>query len=256
MNSGAKLSNRVVVITGASSGIGKHLAKHLAASGASVALAARRRDRLDSTVEEIERAGRSALAVDLDVADEHSVVEAFDRIERELKPIDTVIANAGCDAKGAAIDLSVDDFDWVMAVTLRGVFLTAREGARRMLQHLDPAERAGRIVLMSSITSQTLTPGLSAYSASKAAVNQLGRVMAKELVRSGINVNCILPGYIETELTEDAFGTESGQRFLNSFPRKRLVDLDELDGIVSYLCSDESAAVTGSLFTLDDGQSL
>ena len=110
--------------------------------------------------------------------------------------------------------------------------------------------------MISSITSQMATPGLSAYSASKAAVNRMGKVMAKELARAGINLNMLLPGYIETDLTADSFQTDSGKMFLASFPRRRLVGVDELDGLIAYLCSDASSAVTGAESTVDEGQSI
>jgi len=250
------LSNRVIVVTGASSGIGARFAQVLAASGAKVALAARRRDKLEEITATINADGGEAMAVEMDVANEASVIAAYDEVEARFGAIDTVIANAGRNADGPVLTLSADDFDALMAVNLRGVFLSAREGARRIVKHSDPKERRGRIVLVSSITSMMATPGISAYSASKAAVNRLGKVMAREFARQGINVNMLLPGYIETDLTGAAFETEAGQMFLKSFPRRRLVDVEELDGIISFLCSDASSAVSGAEIVVDEGQSL
>ncbi|BDW82311.1 3-oxoacyl-ACP reductase [Erythrobacter sp. Dej080120_24] len=250
------LAGRTIVVTGASSGIGARFGEVLAARGARVALAARRLDRLEALTDTIKANGGEAMAVEMDVTDEASVIAAFDAVDEQFGRIDTVIANAGRDAKGSCLELTLEEFDSVMAVNLRGVFLTAREGARRMVTHLDPKARRGRIVLISSITSQMATPGLSAYSASKAAVNRMGKVMAKELARAGINLNMLLPGYIETDLTADSFQTESGKMFLASFPRRRLVEVEELDGLICYLCSDASSAVTGAEFTVDEGQSV
>lgn len=250
------LDQRVAVVTGASSGLGAHFAEVLAANGAKVALAARRREKLDELAASINAAGGEAMAVEMDVADEASIKAAYDAVEGQFGAIDTVIANAGRNADGSCLDLSAEDFDGLMAVNLRGVFLSAREGARRIIAKNDPKARRGRIVIISSITSRMATPGISAYSASKAAVNQLGKIMARELARAGVNVNMLLPGYIETDLTAAAFKTDAGQMFLKSFPRRRLVDLEELDQITTYLCSDASSAVTGAEFIVDEGQSL
>ncbi len=256
MNNGFDLSGRTILVTGASSGIGARFGRTLSASGAKVILAARRRDKLEALQTEITEVGGQALAVSMDVADEGSVIAAFEEAEAEWGPIDGVIANAGRNANGHSLELSVEDFDGLMAVNLRGVFLTVREGARRMIKNQDPQKKSGRIVIVSSITAKKVTPGIPAYSASKAAVVQMGKVMALEWAKFGINVNMLLPGYIETDLTADSFKTDSGKMFLNSFPRRRLVELSELDGIINYLCADASSAITGAEFVVDDGQSI
>lgn len=250
------LKGRVALVTGASSGLGARFAQVLAAAGAKVALAARRLDKLEELTATINANGGEAMAVEMDVANETSVIAAYDAVEEQFGAIDTVIANAGRNADGSCLELSVEDFDGLMAVNLRGVFLSAREGARRIIKHGDPKQRRGRIVIVSSITSRMTTPGISAYSASKAAVNRLGKVMARELARAGVNVNMLLPGYIETDLTGEAFKADAGQMFLKSFPRRRLVDLEELDGMLTFLCSDASSAVTGAEIVVDEGQSL
>lgn len=256
MDQQLSLAGRVAVVTGASSGLGARFAQVLAAGGAKVALAARRRDKLEDVTATINADGGEAMAVDMDVADEASVIAAFDAVEAQFGAIDTVIANAGRDARGSCLELSVDEFDALMAVNLRGVFLSAREGARRIIAKHDAKQRRGRIVIISSITSRMATPGLSAYSASKAGVNRLGAVMARELAMAGINVNMLMPGYIETDLTAASFQTEGGKMFLKSFPRRRLVEVEELDGMITYLSSDASSAVTGAEFVVDEGQSL
>ena len=247
------LSGRTVLITGASSGIGAHLARQAAAAGARVALAARRADRLDALVAEI---GPTAAAFAMDVEDEASVIAAYDAVEARLGPPDTVIANAGISIQGMALDIAVDDFDKVMGVNTRGVFLTAREGARRMIRAGSEASGRGRIVLVASIGAHKVLPGLTAYCASKAATAMLGKSLAREWIRKGINVNVLCPGYIRTELNGDWFDSEGGQRLLATFPRKRLMDEDDLTATALYLCSDAARAVTGSVFTVDDGQSL
>jgi NAD(P)-dependent dehydrogenase (short-subunit alcohol dehydrogenase family) len=247
------LTGRTVLITGASSGIGAHLARQAAAAGAKVALAARRADRLDALVAEI---GPTAAAFAMDVEDEASVIAAYDAVEARLGAPDAVIANAGISIQGMALDIAVDDFDKVMGVNTRGVFLTAREGARRMIRAGSEASGRGRIVLVASIGAHKVLPGLTAYCTSKAATAMLGKSLAREWIRKGINVNVLCPGYIRTELNDDWFDSEGGQKLVATFPRKRLMETGDLEAMALYLTSDEARAVTGSVFTVDDGQSL
>lgn len=250
------LSGRVALVTGASSGLGAHFSRILAASGAKVVLAARRKDMLEQAVDEITSAGGEALAVAMDVADEASTIRAFDAAEAVFGGVDSIIANAGMNSEGSVLDLPVEAFDQVMAVNLRGAFLTVREGARRLIPVGSPKHGRGRIVLTASITAHKVEAGLAAYSASKAGVVQMGKVLAREWVRQGINVNMLCPGYVKTELNADWFESEAGERQIARFPRRRMMDLAELDPLLLYLASDASAGVTGSAFTVDDGQSL
>jgi NAD(P)-dependent dehydrogenase (short-subunit alcohol dehydrogenase family) len=246
----------VVLVTGASSGLGVVFARALAASGARVVLAARRVDRLEALRVEIVEAGGQAIAVAMDVADEASTIAAFDAAERAFGPVDSVIANAGVSTEGPALDLDIDAFGQLMDINVRGVFLTVREGARRMIAAGSAERERGRIVIISSITANYIAPGLAIYSATKAAVLQMGKVLARDWARRGVCVNMILPGYIETEINDDFFATEAGKRFVGKFPRRRLMSADDLLPTLLYLASDASRGVTGSAFTIDDGQSL
>jgi len=256
LQDGFDLSGQVALITGASSGIGARFAKTLAAKGAKVVLTARRVERLEALAKEIQATGDEAFAVALDVTDEQSVINAFDEAEEYFGRIDTVIANAGREADRPAMKLSVEDFDGTIAVNLRGVFLTAREAARR-ISKVDRSEKQdGRIIIISSVTAKKVTPGLAAYSATKAAVSQMGKVMALEWARLGINVNMVLPGYILTDINSASFETDGGKMFIKSFPRRRLVDQSDLDGIINFLCSSASKSLTGTEITIDDGQVL
>lgn len=250
---GQTLEGRTVFLTGASSGIGARFATTLAAHGAAVVMAARRLDRLEGLRETILAAGGKAIAVAVDVADEGSVIAGYDAAEAAFGPVTSVVANAGVLFDGRAIDLPVEHFDQTFAVNVRGVFLTAREGAKRMRAAGLAAQ--GRIVLISSITAQMRTPGTVAYSASKAAVSHMGRLLAREW-RSGPNVNILSPGYIGSELSGDWFGTEEGRKHMSSWPRGRMLDDDALDHSLLYLLSDASANVTGTDIVIDDGQSL
>lgn len=250
------LKGRVALVTGASSGLGARFARILAQQGARVIVGARRTDRLAELVEKISADGGEAFAVELDVADEASVVAAYDAAEKHFGIVDTIIANAGMSADGPALEVSVEALDQLMAVNVRGVFLTVREGARRLIASGSKESGCGRIMIVSSITAQSVEAGLSLYSASKAAVLQMGKVLARDWANKGINVNVLCPGYIETEINADWFATEGGRKQVRRWPRRRLMESGALDSMLLYLSSDESRHTTGSVFTVDDGQTL
>ncbi|WP_298915878.1 SDR family oxidoreductase [uncultured Algimonas sp.] len=251
------LSDRVALVTGASSGLGERMAKVLAAHGAKVALAARRTDRLAALKAEIKDHGGTAIAVELDVSDEAQTLEAYDRIAGELGAVDTVVANAGMARdRGRATDNPVEDFQATFDVNMKGAFLTAREGAKRMMENGSRDSERGRILIISSITSYDVSPNMPFYAASKAGVSQMGRVLALDWARMGVNVNMIAPGYIQTEINDGMFDTPYGQALLARWPRRRVIDADALDGAVLFLCSDASRQVTGTVTTIDDGQTL
>ncbi len=250
------VKDRNLLITGASSGLGEHFARLFAAHGARVVLTARRVERLESVCKAIIAAGGEALVVPMDVADEKSTIAAFDAAERALGSIDAVVANAGMNIEGSIIELESTEMDRVIDVNLRGVILTVREAARRMLRSNSNIKRQGRILIVASITAHEVSPGLSLYSATKAGVVQFGKVVAREWAKHGINVNVICPGYIETDLNQEWFSTEAGRQQILKYPRRRLMDAASLDTTALYLCGDASEFVTGSVITIDDGQSL
>lgn len=244
------LSGRTALVTGASSGLGARFGELLVQSGARVALAARRKDRLEALAASL---GPNAAAIEMDVAREADVIAGYDAAEAAFGTVDTVIANAGIDGQGTATDIPEADIDQTLAVNLKGAILTAREGARRMIA---AGRDNGRIVLVASITAFEPSPGLVTYSASKAGVVQAARTMAREWARKGININTISPGYIRTAINQDWFETDAGKRHMASFPRKRLMGQQGLDAMILFLCSDAAEFVTGADFVLDDGQTL
>lgn len=251
------LTGRVALVTGASSGLGARMAKVLAAHGAKVALAARRIDRLEALEAEITERGGTAMSVALDVASEAQTLAAYDAIEAKFGTVNTVIANAGISNEVSRVtDTSVDQADQLYAINTKGVFLTAREGAKRMMATGSRETENGRIVIISSITAFDVNSNLALYSGTKAGVSQMGKVMARDWARMGINVNMIAPGYIETEINSGMFDNDYGQHMLQGWPRRRVADADALDGSVLFLCSDQSRQVTGTVTTIDDGQSL
>jgi NAD(P)-dependent dehydrogenase (short-subunit alcohol dehydrogenase family) len=250
------LSGRVCLITGCSSGLGAHFARELSKAGAKIVAGARRKERIEALAEEICAKGGQAIAVALDVTDESSTARAFDEAEKAFGPVDTVIANAGVSSPGRATDVKAEAVQGVLDTNVLGVFLTAREGARRMIAAGSKDEARGRIVLIGSIAADVTALGEAMYSASKAAVAHMGRNLAREWVRQGVNVNVIQPGYILTEMARDWFHTEKGKQQIAGFHRRRLQPIESLTEPVLYFCSDASAATTGAVLTVDDGQSL
>ena len=247
------LQGRTALITGASSGFGEHFARLFAAHGANVVIGARRADRIAALAAEL---GDAALAVAMDVTDEASVIAAYDAAEARFGTVDTVIANAGIAKAGRSTDLSMSDISAVVETNFTGLYLTAREGARRMIAANFRDSERGRIVLIGSITAEMTGNGETAYAAIKAGVAHLGRQFAREWVRQGINVNTVQPGYVDTEIQGDWFETAGGQAHLNSFHRRRLTPIGALDAPLLLLASDASKHITGATLTVDDGQVL
>ena len=247
------LVGRVALITGASSGFGIHFAKLMVSHGARVVIGARRADRVAALAEEL---GDAALAVAMDVTDEASVIAAYDAAEARFGTVDTVIANAGVAVAGRSVDVPLNDVSTVIATNFTGVYLTAREGARRMIKAGFKQTEHGRIVLIGSITAELTGLGESAYAASKAAVAHLGRQFAREWARQGICVNTIQPGYIQTEIAGDWFQTEGGAKQVAGFHRRRMCPIEALDQPLLLFASAAARHITGATLTVDDGQAL
>lgn len=250
------LTGRVALVTGASSGFGAHFSRLLAAAGAAVVMGARRADRLAALEAEIRAAGGKALAVSLDVADEAATIAAYDAAEAAFGTVDTIVANAGIADDQLAIKVDMESFDRVIATNLRGPFLTVREGARRLMAAGSAERENGRVVIIGSITSKKAFTGSTPYSATKAGVTHMARLMAREWARKGINVNVIEPGYFPTEITGELIESDMGDALLRTFPRRRWCEIPAMDVPLLYLCSDHSRYVTGNTITVDDGQLL
>ena len=248
-----QMAGRTALITGASSGFGAHFARLFVHEGARVVIGARRVDRIAALAAEL---GEAALAVPLDVTDEASLIAAYDAAEAKFGTVDTVIANAGIAHAGRSTELAVADISAVVETNFTGLYLTAREGAKRMIAAGFRESERGRIVLIGSITAELTGNGETAYAAIKAGVAHLGRQFAREWVRQGISVNIIQPGYIDTEIQGDWFETAAGQAHLNSFHRRRLTPITALDAPLLLLASDVARHITGATITVDDGQVL
>jgi len=250
------LENRTAFITGGSSGLGLRFARLLAGAGARVALAARRTDRLEAEVAAIRAAGGQATAIALDVIEADTIGAAMDQAQAALGPLSIMINNAGVSNEGAALSMTTERLDQTFDVNVRGVYMAAREAARRMIDSGVAARDEARIINIASIAGMTQLPGLTAYCASKAAVISLTQGLAREWAARHIAVNAIAPGYIATEMNADWFATDPGRAQINGFPRRRLMGDDALDQALMLLAGPSARFITGSIITVDDGQSL
>ena len=245
------MRGRVALVTGASSGLGRHFAATLAQAGAAVACVARRRDRLDALVDEIKQAGGQAVAATLDVNDNVAMDATLDAIEASFgAPVDCLINNAGMSIDGPLLDVTRDDFETVMGINSTGPLFMAQAVAKRLVAQ----EREGSIVNISSLVVHKVGTNIGSYGVSKAAIDQMTRCMAKEWARYGIRVNAILPGYVATEINEAFFARPAGARFVERMPRRRILEADALDGPLLLLASDAGRGMTGTSLLVDDGQ--
>jgi NAD(P)-dependent dehydrogenase (short-subunit alcohol dehydrogenase family) len=242
------LSGRLALITGASSGFGRHFARLLARSGAEVVAAARRTDRLQSLVAEIIAEGGRARALALDVTDVRAVRTAV----QALPPLDIVINNAGIGTGDRAIDIEPEAWDATFAANLRGAFFVAQAAARGLIA----AGRGGSIINIASITGLRPGPTVAAYGASKAGLIHLTRSLAMEWARHGIRVNALAPGYIETDLNREFLASDFAQAMRKRVPQRRFGDMRDLDGPLLLLASDASAHMTGVVLPVDGGHTV
>ncbi|VVN70834.1 SDR family NAD(P)-dependent oxidoreductase [Pseudomonas fluorescens] len=243
------LSGRRALVTGASSGLGRHFARTLAAAGAEVAVAARRVEQLQTLVEEIEGEGGRARAFALDVTDRASVNACLARIAEELGPLDILVNNAGVSDSRNVLDYADDDWDRILDTNLKGAWVVAQEVARRMLE----AKRGGSLINVTSILASRVAGAVTPYVAAKAGLSQLTRALALELARHEIRVNAIAPGYVMTELNSDFLSSEVGDKLRVRIPTRRFCTPADLDGALLLLASDASRAMTGSEIVVDAG---
>lgn len=246
------LDGKVAIVTGASSGLGRHFATTLARAGAKVAVAARRLDRLRELVREIEAFDGRAIALSLDVTDSASVREAVTAAETELGAITILVNNAGIAIAKPVLDVEEAEWDRVIDTNLKGAWLTAQEIARHMVR----LGHGGSIINIASILGQQVTGRLAPYCASKAGLIQLTRALALELARHDIRVNAIAPGYVESDMNRDFLATEEGRQLLARVPQRRFGEAADLDGVLLLLASDASRYMTGSVITVDGGLTL
>jgi NAD(P)-dependent dehydrogenase (short-subunit alcohol dehydrogenase family) len=239
------LSGKVALVTGASSGLGSHFAHCLGEAGASVVIAARRADRLQSLQAALASRGVTAKSVDLDVQSADSVAAALEA----AGPLDIVVNNAGISIVKPALEMPEKDWDAVVDTNLRGAWLVAQGAAKRWAAD----KRPGCIVNIASILGLRTIGQMAPYNASKAGLIHLTQALAMEWARYGIRVNAICPGYIETEMNSAFWKTPGGQKLIDRIPQRRIGQPEHLDGALLLLASIAGDFMTGSVITVDGG---
>jgi NAD(P)-dependent dehydrogenase (short-subunit alcohol dehydrogenase family) len=244
------LKGRVALVTGASGGLGLRFAETLAANGASVALVARRADKLKTAVATIEKAGGKAVAVEADVLDRGQMSRAFDAAEKMLGTATILVNNAGVAHSTRAVELSPDEWNRVIRTNLDAVFFWAQEAARRMLA----ANKKGAIVNIASVLGFGVSKGTIAYATAKAGVIQMTKALGLELAFKGVRVNAIAPGWFVTDINRDYLASEAGQKLTRDIPVGRFGHDGDLDGALLLLASDAGAYIAGATIVCDGGQ--
>ena len=244
------LEDRVVLVTGASRGIGEAIAFEMAEAGANVVALARSEDDLEATVERIESSGGEAIACTVDVTDGPAVAAAFDRAEEAFGSVDVLVNNAGTNPYfGDAKDLAIETWEHIISVNATGAFRCAREFARRV----DERDGEGSIVNVASVGGVVGLPSQAPYTASKHAIVGLTRTLAVEWAPD-IRVNALAPGYVKTEFTKGVRENEAiHEELLDEIPQDRFADPDEIAGAAVYLASDAASYTTGEIHVVDGG---
>lgn len=252
------LTGRVAVVTGGGRGIGREIARALAAEGAKVAVTARTAGEIDAVAAEIREGGGEALALPLDVSDSAAVREVFGRIRADLGAVDILVNNAGI-ARSALVWRTDDDL-WrsTIETNLSGTFYCMREALGPMVER-----KWGRVINISSIAGKVGSMYISAYSASKHAVIGLTRSAALEVATHGVTVNAICPGYVDTPMTDGSIVTiveKTGidaslarRRLEEMSPQKRVMTVEEIAFLALMLTRDEARGVNGQAINLEGG---
>jgi NAD(P)-dependent dehydrogenase (short-subunit alcohol dehydrogenase family) len=243
------LTGQVALVTGASRGLGQYFARALARAGADLILTSRKQEDLASFVAEIEALGRKATPLALDVRDQGSIERMAVAAEEAVGQVHILVNNAGCNARKPALDVSWDDWNFVLDTNLRGSFFVAQNLARRMVKH-----GYGRIINIGSVTSVFGYAGLAPYGASRGGVRQLTMSLADDWGRHGITVNCLAPGWFRTEQNKVLYEDKEWVAYLEDrIPVKRAGQPHDLDGAVVFLASEASRYITGQTLLVDGG---
>ncbi|MDX1405121.1 MAG: glucose 1-dehydrogenase [Woeseiaceae bacterium] len=244
------LEGKVALISGAGSGLGRQFAQTLAGAGATVALAARRREKLEETAVMVRDRGGSAICIELDVTDALSITNCVRETASEIGVPDILVNNAGIAKQAFLTDITEDDWDAVLDTNLKGVFMLAQAVAKAMIN----SEKPGSIINVASILGLRVSKALGSYIAAKSAVVQLTKAMAIEWSRNNIRVNALAPGYFITEINERQFADGQGDKMVRErVPMGRVGELPEIDGPLLLLASDAGSYMTGSILTVDGG---
>jgi len=240
------LSGKIALVTGASRGIGRAIARRLGEQGATV-VAAARGDHAAETVRELGAAGHAAEAVSLDVTDVAAVAKLPAAIIDRHGRLDIVVSNAGIARDQLLIRMKRGDWDAVLATNLTATFALAQAVMRPMLK-----QRGGRIIAISSVVGQTGNAGQTNYAASKAGLIGFAKALAREVASRGITVNVVAPGLIETDMTR-AIAEPTHAGWAEQIPLARLGSVDDVAAAVCFLASDEASYITGHVLAVNGG---
>ena len=243
-----KFDGKTAIVTGASRGIGREIALRLAKEGAKVVVNySGSQGKAEEVVAEITSSGGQAISVQANVADAESVKTMIDETMKQFGSIDYLVNNAGITRDNLLMRMKEDEWDDVMAINLKGVFLCTKAVTRQMMK-----QRAGRIVNVASIVGVSGNPGQANYVAAKAGVIGLTKTTAKELASRNITVNAVAPGFITTDMT-DALPEDVKTQMLSTIPLGKLGDPQDVANVVAFLLSDEAAYITGQTIHVDGG---
>jgi len=242
------LAGKVAVVTGGSRGIGRAICLDLAEKGARVVINyVSRSEAAEETKKQIEATGGECRLVKFDVASTSEVQEAFKQITSECGRIDILVCNAGITRDGLLATMKEEAWDEVMAVNLKGAFNCIKAGCRPMMK-----QRWGRIIIITSVVGFAGNAGQVNYSAAKAGLVGLTRSAARELASRGITVNCVAPGYIDTDMTSELPDAVK-EKILSEIPLGILGEPKDISGAVTYLASDDARYITGQAIHVNGG---
>lgn len=242
------LENKVAIVTGGSRGIGKSIALNLAKQGAHVVVNYTSNSAAaDAVVNEINALGSKAIAVQADVSKEADILRLIEETETELGKINILVNNAGITRDGLLIRMKEQDWDDVLNINLKGVFLCTKLIGKKMLK-----QKAGSIVNVTSVVGLMGNAGQANYAASKAGVIGFTKSVAKEFASRNITVNAVAPGFIQSDMT-DKLGEDVIDNYKKAIPLKRLGVADDVANLVKFLVSDESNYITGQTIQVDGG---
>ena len=245
------LSGKVALVTGAGRGIGREIALTLASYGADVIVNYNgSKEKADEVVNEIEKMGRKAVAVQCSVADFDACGEMITSMLAEFGHIDILVNNAGITKDNLVMKMTEEDFDAVIDINLKGTFNTIKHMYRPFLK-----QRAGRIINLSSVTGVLGNAGQANYAASKAGVIGLTKSMARELASRNITVNAVAPGFIATDMTA-AMTEAAKEATLAQIPLKRVGEPKDISEMVAFLASDKASYITGQVISVDGGMAI
>ncbi|MGA8941015.1 MAG: glucose 1-dehydrogenase [Acidobacteriaceae bacterium] len=243
------LSGQVALVTGASRGLGQCFARALANAGADLIITSRRTQDLSPFVAEIESLGRRAIPLELDVRDQQSIEKMSAAAEEAYGRIHILVNNAGCNVRKPALDVTWDDWNLILDTNLRGSFFVAQQIARRMLPY-----GYGRIVNIGSVTSVFGYAGLAPYGASRGGIRQLTMSLADDWGKYGITVNCLAPGWFQTEQNKVLYEDKEWVDYIvDRIPLKRPGEPRDLEGAIVFLASEASRYITGQTLLVDGG---